>query len=167
LRVAVAPLVTDAFIILVATLLVRSVPVWAQVLLATFGGCFLLYLGYETLRSARHAELSVQNESKPARVDLGRGIVVNALSPHPWLFWITIGAPILVTAARTSPASAAAFLVGFYLVLVGTKVALAAAVARARGNLSALWYRRILATSGLLVLLFGALLLVEAVRVTL
>jgi threonine/homoserine/homoserine lactone efflux protein len=166
-RVAIAPLLTDALIILVATLLVRSVPVWAQTLLATIGGCFLLYLGYETLNSARHAELLIQSESRPARVDLGRGVVVNLLSPHPWLFWITIGAPILVTAARSSPASAAAFLFGFYVVLVGSKVALAGIVARARGALSTLWYRRVLAASGLMLVLFGALLLLEAVRVTL
>ena len=28
--------------------------------------------------------------------DLRRSALVNALSPHPWLFWITVGGPLLV-----------------------------------------------------------------------
>jgi threonine/homoserine/homoserine lactone efflux protein len=64
-----------------------------------------------------------------APADLRRAVLVNALSPHPWLFWITVGGPLLVADGF---ASGAAFLAGFYATLVGAKVAIAGVVAAGR-----------------------------------
>jgi threonine/homoserine/homoserine lactone efflux protein len=51
-----------------------------------------------------------------------KGIFTNLLSPHPWLFWLTVGAAILAKAIAQSWPVAVAFLFGFYVLLVGSKM---------------------------------------------
>jgi threonine/homoserine/homoserine lactone efflux protein len=160
LRVAIAPFVTDAPIILVSLLLFRALPPWLESALTVFGAIFLFYLGIETIRSARAATLTALAATpQQASADVWRGVLVNALSPHPWLFWISVGGPTLTRAWATGPLHGLAFLLGFYALLVGSKVALAYAVAHGRRYLTDRWYQRTLLASGLLLIVFGALLL--------
>jgi len=158
LRVAVAPLITDAPIILLTTLLFTALPHSVEIGLAVAGGLFVIYLGVETLVKARHAELAVAQSSGGQAQHLWRGALVNMLSPHPWLFWIAVGSPLLVGFWRESPWYALSFLVGFYTLLVGSKIGLAMLAGRGRNHLTQTWYRRVLAASGGLLVVFGALL---------
>ena len=66
---------------------------------------------------------------------LGKGVAVNFLNPNPYLFWLTIGTPILLRAHESSWAVAIGFLVVFYLSLVGSKCVLVLLIARSRGVL--------------------------------
>ena len=159
-RVACSPLLTDGPIILLVVLVVGSLPAAVATALALGGGLFVIYLGAETVRGAAGATLAAGGAAPP-RHDLWRGALVNALSPHPWLFWLAVGGPILVGAWERTPPRAAAFLVGFYGLLVGSKVALAWAAALGR-RLTDRWYRRLLAGAGALLVLAGALLVLGA-----
>ncbi len=94
--------------------------------------------------------------------DVLRGVLVNGLSPHPWLFWIGVGAPVLVTAWRAAPGRAVAYLVGFYLTILGAKIAIAAVVAAGRQRLSTEWRYRLLVGGGGLLIVFGVLLAIRA-----
>ena len=117
-------------------------------------------MGIETLRSARHFRLmELAETTRPPSADLWRGLLVNFLSPHPWLFWITVGGPTLIRAWQADAWHAVAFLFGFYGPLVGGKILVALGVAGGRRHLSESWYRRLLVTSGVLLCLFGLLLL--------
>jgi threonine/homoserine/homoserine lactone efflux protein len=160
LRVALAPFLTDAPIIAVAVLFVNRLPAAALHWVGTAGGLVVIWLGVEILRSARDATLPGEpgTESDPRR-ELWRGVVVNALNPHPYLFWATVGGPALVNGWRTSPWHAFAFLVPFYVLLVGSKMAVAWLVSRQVGGLSLIWYRRALAVCGLAMLLMGGWLI--------
>jgi threonine/homoserine/homoserine lactone efflux protein len=157
LRVALAPLLTDAPIIalsvLFAGLLPRVVLCWVGVA----GGLVVIWMGVEILRSARDARLpGAQGPvAEPGR-ELWRGVAVNALNPHPYLFWATIGGPALIQGWHVSGWHALAFLAPFYGLLVGSKMALAWAVSRRAGGLSATWYRRLLTGCSLLLLGLGA-----------
>jgi threonine/homoserine/homoserine lactone efflux protein len=162
LRVAIAPLISDAPIILATMLIFRALPRWAEIGLTAAGGLFVVYLGIETLLAARHARLVRQPSGVNQSEDLWRGAMVNALSPHPWLFWLSVGSPLLMASWRTNPWHAAAFLFGFYLLLIGGKVGLAVAVAGGRRYLTDRWYRRLMAASGLLLVVLGLLLLWQA-----
>lgn len=168
MRVAMAPLLADAPIILVSVLVFSALPPTLEIALTVGGGLFIIYLGVETLRTARHAHLAqIASGAQPASTDLWHGVLVNSLSPHPWLFWITVGGPLLTTAWRTNWWSAFAFLLGFYCLLVGSKMTIAMAVAGGRHFLSDAWYRRLLVLSGLLLCLWGALLLWRLVQTNL
>jgi hypothetical protein len=65
----------------------------------------------------------------------------------------------LVNGWRESPWHALAFLASFYLLLVGSKMAMAWLVSRKAGGLSLTWYRRLLLACGLLMLGMGGLLI--------
>ena len=161
LRVAVAPLITDAIVIAGSVLFLSAVPAWTLQVIAAVGGLYVIYLGIEAIRAARQATLTM-GASTPARADFSRGILVNLLSPHPWVFWLGVGGPLLIGYGGQSVAIAAIFLFGFYLLLVGSKIALAALAAGGRRLLDDTWYRRLLVGSGVLLLIMGLLLFREA-----
>ncbi len=164
LRIAIAPLLTDLPIIVIALLIFNGLPVGFAAILAAAGGLVVIYLGVETLLRARHAVLNNATAASPSHSqDFWRGMLVNMLSPHPWLFWLSVGSPILTSAWQTAIVSALAFLIGFYALLVGSKIGLAWGVAGGRRFLTDRTYRGILAGSGLLLIGFGLLMLKEGV----
>jgi threonine/homoserine/homoserine lactone efflux protein len=159
-RVAVAPVITDAPIVVATLLAVDALPGVALRVLGGAGAVYLLWLGAGTFASARSATLD-DVRSGGTRGDLWQGVVANILSPHPWLFWLSVGAPILSTTWGRAPGRGVAFLVGFYGLLLGSKVVLAGMVAVARRRLVERWYRVALAAAGVLLAAAGVLLLWE------
>jgi threonine/homoserine/homoserine lactone efflux protein len=89
---------------------------------------------------------------------------VNALSPHPYLFWVAVGAPTLILAWGAGPLAAVAFLAGFYACLVGSKMLLAVIAGRPGGRLRGGAYRAVMVVLGALLLLFAVRLAVEGLR---
>lgn len=161
MRVAIAPLLTDTPIVAISVAAVSSVPdSWVRAI-AIAGGLALVAMGsIEIARARRHSAL--EDEPAGSGEDLVKGAVVNLLNPHPWIFWVGVGAPILVTAWRDTPARAFAYLVGFYLTIIGAKVVIAAVVAAGRHRLSNEWRHRLLVGGGSLLIAFGVLLAVRA-----
>jgi threonine/homoserine/homoserine lactone efflux protein len=160
-KASLAPLVTDLPIILASTFLVSRLADTRGLLGAVTlaGAAFVGYLGYENLKAPA---LPAASESSEAR-SVGRGALVNALSPHPYLFWAAVGGPLLVRAWADSRVGAAGFLAGFYLCLVGSKVGVAVLAGRSRQFLSGGAYGVAMRVLGVLLLLFAALLAREGV----
>lgn len=163
--VALAPLVTDAPIILAATLLIRRLPASTFGWMELLGGLFVVYLGFETLRSVRAGAGSADQAGgqagaeQPLRSVFWRAVVTNALNPHPYLFWGAVGGQLLLGSFRDEGfGGAVGFLVGFYALLVGLKVALALTVNHSRRWLQGRAYRGLLGASGLLLAGLGLLL---------
>lgn len=162
-RVALAPLLTDVPIVLGCVLLVGVLPTTGAVpaLVAVVGGGFVAYLAVETWRSA--AAGLEEADDVPTSSAWIRGATVNFLSPHPYLFWLAIGAPTLLAAvARDGAAGGAGFLLGFYGGLCGSKIAIAVGVARARRFVGGRGYRIVLRVLGVALAAFAVLLLREA-----
>jgi len=99
--------------------------------IAFTGGCVILFMGYESLRT-QGVELSLK-EARPK--SLIKGILVNALSPHPYLFWISVGAPTMTKAMNQNVIAALAFIGSFYALLVGSKILLAILVGKSKNFL--------------------------------
>jgi threonine/homoserine/homoserine lactone efflux protein len=167
-RVACGPLLTDLPIIAVAAVLAASLPDEALAGLGLVGGLFVLWLGVEALRDLpAPVEAAVGGSTAPASAPvsaagaLRRGATVNLLNPHPWVFWIAVGVPVL---GDGSAGQAALFLVAFYLMLIGAKVAVAAALGAGRERLlRGAGHRWALRGSGVLLLAAGALLVSAAI----
>lgn len=155
-RVALSPLVTDSIMIALSVLLVRELPARAGGVLGVVGGLYVVWLGVDTLRD-QPVEIEAADGPDPLR----RGVLVNLLSPHPWLFWLTVGGPIVVAAWGESPTAGVAFVVGFFVVMIGTKAVVAAVVATSRRALTAAGLRRAHRVAGGLLLLTGVVLTVE------
>lgn len=159
-RVAFAPLLTDLPIVVVSLAVLAQVAGYQRVLgaLSLVGAAFVFYMAYENLR-ATPPEVDASDRPTGA---LARGVTVNFLNPHPYLFWLTVGAPTLVDAWSRSTIAAAAFLVGFYACLVGTKVLIAVLTGRTRHTLSAAVHVLVMRLLGLLLLAFAVLMVREA-----
>lgn len=169
LRVAAAPFVTDLPIILLSVFALSLLPPWTLAVIGVVGSGYVVYLGWETVRSARTASGQLMAgapvvDTTSGRQSLLRGAAVNALNPHPYLFWATVGGPMLMAAFSQSLLQGALFLLGFYATLIGSKVAVAALVHSQSHRFSAVWYQRILVLLGLLLIGLGLWLGWQAVQ---
>lgn len=159
-RVAVAPLLTDAPIVAASVLAISSVPEsWVRAV-AVAGGLALVAMG--TWEIARAGANSKRREQAGSSGDMLKGAIVNVVNPHPWIFWIGVGAPTLVTSWRDAPGRALAFLVGFYALIVGAKIAIAAIVSAGGKRLSDRARYLMLVAGGALLIAFGLFLAIRA-----
>jgi len=154
-KVACVPLLSDLPVILVA-LAFASQAAHGQKLLGVIslvGAGFIFYLA---IGSFRPVPVEAGNAESPK--SLFKGMFVNLLSPHPWLFWLTVGASTLAEAVKQTWVAAAAFLGVFYLVLVGSKVTIALLAGRSRQFLNSRGYRIVMRLLGILLAVFAGLL---------
>ena len=157
-KVALAPLLTDAPIVAVAILASGwlSGSGWAVGVLSVAGGFLVARMGVGTLRSVPHRFGTPKAEPR----SLGRGALVNALSPHPYLFWMGVGVPLVADSLREGGIAAVVLFLGtFYLLLVGSKALLAIFAGRSRALLAGRAYAWTMRALGALLLLFALLLI--------
>lgn len=160
IKVALSPLITDVPIILLAFFIMTQFAEWQWMLgvISMLGGCFVFYLGYGSLRFVFSEDAKPRNSSPKA---LGKGVLTNFLSPHPYLFWFTVGAPIMSSAFAVGVFSPVTFLVSFYALLIGTKVVLAMLVGKYRSLLQGDAYLYTMRLLGLLLCVFAITLFVQ------
>jgi threonine/homoserine/homoserine lactone efflux protein len=159
-RVSLAPVLTDLPLIAASVLLLErlaAVPA-ATGIVALAGAGFLFHLG---LGSLRIRAVDTPAATPPAARALMKGVAANFLNPYPYVFWIGVGTPLLLTAFNHSWVDAAGFAAAFFVCIVGSKVLLARMVDRSRGFLKGrvyLWTMRVL---GVLLIVYGCLFLRE------
>ncbi len=152
-RVAMAPLITDAPIILLTVVLLATVAPGILNGLALVGAAVLVAIGIWSLRRARVA--SGSGDVGAGAGDYWRGALVNVLSPHPWIFWVSVGGPVLVAAWRRAPGWAVGFLAAFYGLLVGSKVVIAWGVSMGGERLDDTRRRRLIGVGAALLIAAG------------
>jgi threonine/homoserine/homoserine lactone efflux protein len=160
--VAIAPILTDAPIVLLMMLLANAVSSIDPLVGALYfaGSGYLVYLSIEIFR-IKGMEVGVASN---ARASLVKGIVANLLNPAPYIFWITVGAPLLVRAKDISWSVVAAFLGAFYAFLVGMKLVLAMLIGKNRRLLEGRYYRAVMRCMGLLLLFFAVLFIKNGIE---
>jgi len=153
--VASAPLVTDVPIVCISVFVLAKLLNFSLILgiISLSGAAFIGYLAFESL-TIKGIEL---NLGRVKAESLKRGILTNLLSPHPYLFWITIGAPFVLKAYSTNVLAAVFFLLGFYLFLVGSKIVIALIVDKYKSFLKSNTYVYLVRIFGLILLVFAAL----------
>ena len=156
-RVAVAPLITDAPLIAICVLVLRTLPAFWLAGLGLVGGLVVILFGVRTAQASRGASLPA-GDAKAETQDWWRGIVVNALNPNAWLFWTAVGAPLLIRSWADRPWGAVGFLITFFALLVGSKLAIAGLLARGRHRLTIGGYRMAMAACSVLLVVLGGLL---------
>ena len=162
IKVAFAPLITDFPIILIAFFIFSRYSQFNLLmsLISFLGAIFLVYLGYECLRT-KGLGIDIQKRKSGSLI---KGIIVNILNPHPYLFWITVGTPVALKAYQVSIAAAIIFFLSFYSLLIGSKITIVLIVERSRTfltNMTYIWTMRIL---GLSLFIFAAIFLVDSIK---
>ena len=160
-KIAIAPLITDIPIVLLTIFIFSKMASFDVVIgiISILGGIFIAYLGYDSIKS-KGIEIEIQNLKLKS---IRKGIIVNILNPHPYIFWLMVGAPITIKAYQASPAAAFAFIIAFYVLLIGSKISIALVVDRSRAflkNKLYIWTLRIL---GLVLLILAILLIKEGI----
>jgi threonine/homoserine/homoserine lactone efflux protein len=162
IKVALSPLITDLPIILISLFILTGLGSSRIVLgiLSLTGGLFIIYLGFECLKPGR----IMTDLENPAPKSLKKGIVTNLLNPNPYLFWITVGAPLVFKAWQVSLWAVTIFFFSFYLMLVGSKVIIAILSERSKSflnNKGYVWVMRIL---GIALIIFAIMFLAEGLK---
>lgn len=155
-EVALAPLITDLPIILLTLFVISKMSVFHYGLgiISLVGGVFIFYTGCASICTKAVGPI-MPNE--PPR-SLLKGIAANFLSPYPYLFWISVGAPTMSKALGQGVWVLVVFIAGFYVTLVGSKIFLAVSVGRSRAFLSGNVYLYSLRLLGLLLCGFSLML---------
>lgn len=164
LRVAAAPLFTDLPIVCLGLLLFASLSEPDFFLgIVSFVGCvFIGYLGVINLRQ-QSVELSLAQEAPRSYL---KGAMANALSPHPYLFWLSVGVPTMLKANSLSLAAAVAFVASFYVCMLASKMVLALLVGQSRDFLTGAGYVWALRCLGVLLLGFALILFFDGLSLT-
>ncbi len=165
LLVVLAPLLTDAPIILLMTFVLGQLPPTVLQLIQLAGGCLLLSIAWGAARRLDADSLlrlaPEAAESQSGYRVLLTAIAMNCLSPGPWLFWATVNGPLLLAALGESLWLALAFLLAFYGVFLGG-LCLWIALFHQLRRVDARYLRALLFATTLLLLWFGVGLMVEA-----
>lgn len=67
-------------------------------------------------------------------------MTANLLNPHVYLFWLSVGVPLIVDRSGGLLANTILFAVPFYLLLIGSKVSLALLLGRYGFRADSGWY---------------------------
>jgi len=150
--VAFAPFLTDLPIILLSLLMINflSSSHLAFGLLSFAGAFYLLWLARENFQT-RQFKVNTGGSGR----SLKKGVLVNFLNPAPYLFWISVGSPLMIRGCDLNKMNPVLFLAGFYLLLVGSKVLIAVLVGVYRTRISDQLYRMINLFLGLLLILIS------------
>ncbi len=160
-KVALAPLLTDTPIVMACLLFLSVFSDMRPALgvISMFGGFYLFYLGFNSIR---FKTVNRQEDVDPK--SLKKGLMVNFLNPSPYMFWTSIGGPLVLKASSTSLVAAAAFVIPFYVLLVGSKIVVAIVSGRSRNLLKSRHYTILLRILGLVLMGFGVMFLRDGYR---
>ncbi|SEL26114.1 LysE family translocator [Ectothiorhodospira marina] len=163
MKVALAPLLTDLPIILLTLFILAQLADVELVLggLSVIGAGVVAWLGWE---SVRFQPVLAGEGVIPRERSLQKAVLANMLSPHPYLFWLSVGGPIVIRSAESSPWAPAAFVATFYLLLVGAKIGVALMTSRARSWLTGRAYVMMVRALGWALWGLAAVLLYEGLR---
>jgi len=137
-KVALAPIITDLPIIILTLFILAKLSNFHNILgiISLTGGLFILFMGYKSMRT-KGVKINLDG-IKPK--SLIKGVLANALSPHPYLFWFTVGAPTMTKAMLQNISAPLAFIISFYAFLVGSKIVLAILIGKSKSLLSGNMY---------------------------
>ena len=133
-KVALAPIITDLPIIILTLFILSKLSNFHNILgiISLIGGLFILFMGYQSIRTK-----GVEIDLKEIKLkSFTKGLLANALSPYPYLFWFSVGAPTMTKAMSQNISAPLAFIISFYVFLVGSKIVLAILIGKSKSLLS-------------------------------
>lgn len=173
LLVVISPLLTDALIVPVVVFLLDGLPPVMIQVIRVLGGLLLLWIAWNalaTLRSGANftpdsATAEADNARLTPRRVLTTSMMMNLLSPGPYLFWTTVNGPLLIEALEISVWHGIAFVVAFYGTFLGGMCVLTLIFDR-MGRVNPRVTQGFLVITIVLLTLFGAMLITEGLGLT-
>lgn len=160
--VTLAPLITDLPIILLSLFVLDQVPEEVLKFISLAGGLFVFYLAWRIWRSWRQGTEDLDHSNSSSTGSLRRGAITNLLTPGPYLFWALVSGPILLSALRQSITAGAAFILGFYGIMILTLAAIVLIFHQAR-RLGPRVVHLLLLVSIIVLIIFGLILVRQGI----
>lgn len=160
IEVAISPLISELPIVLFVLATLSSVAENPIIIgaISLLGACFLIYLGFSNLRSS----VRVSEDDFGRNSALLKGIITNLLNPTTYVFWFTIGGPRILEDVHVHFSAAILFVLGFYVMLVGSETAVAIVVHKSKTLVSSKYYVYIIRALGVVLILFAVSFVKEA-----
>jgi threonine/homoserine/homoserine lactone efflux protein len=162
IQVAVSPLISESPIILFVLVILSSVAENYIIIgaISMLGACFLVYLGLSNLTT------NTEESKEDLRKDnaLLRGITTNLLNPNAYMFWLTIGGPRIIESVQVHISATILFILGFYTMLVGSKIAIAIVVNKSRTLVRSKYYVYIIRALGIVLIAFALIFVRDALE---
>lgn len=161
-KVAISPLITDSTIILITLFLLSTFAGNNVVigLISILGACYLAYIGLENFR-AKTEKFKAVITGKGA---FKRAVITNLLNPHTYLFWISVGSPIILENLKTNVSGLAFFLAGFYTCLIGSMIFVTLIMDRSKSLIKSKYYSYALRILGVILIVFAIVFLTEGLK---
>ena len=162
MKVATVPLFSDLPIVLISLLILTRISEYDTILgvISFLGAGFILLLAYESIRVK-----PVQGQIKPPKfTSFWKGVFANLLSPHPYLFWLLVGSPMVLKAWNINPWAGIAFVIGFYVCIVGAKLIIAWISDKSKNVLGSKGYLWVIRILGLILIVLAGILIRDGLR---
>ena len=161
-KVAVSPLITDSTIIVLTSLVLSTLAEHDVVigLISILGAGYLVHIGLENFRT-KTDKFEVAIVRKEA---LKRAIIANLLNPHTYLFWISVGSPIILETLETDASAIIPFLLGFYAFLIGSMIFVALVMERSKSFVKSKYYSYVVRILGIVLIFFALVFLTEGLK---
>jgi threonine/homoserine/homoserine lactone efflux protein len=118
LPAALAPLLSDGPIAVLALIVLGRLTPAMQSGLRTAGGLLLLYLAWNAYRLRKSGGRDSLTKNNKAPRTLIEAALVNLLNPNPYIGWALILGPVAVTAWREAPGLGVAVVAAFYTTMI-------------------------------------------------
>jgi len=162
IKVAVSPLISELPIVLFV-LVILSSAAGNNILMgiiSLLGACFLTYLGLVNLKAdVKEPKYNLEKNSS-----LLRGITANLLNPNTYMFWFTIGGPRILESAQVHILATILFILGFYMMLVGSKTTVAIVVDKSKTIIESKYYAYIIRALGIVLIVFALIFVRDALE---
>ncbi len=162
IKVACGPILFGLIVVpisLVASIVINDFK-YIMALISVIGSMYIAYFGFKKL-CFKNVKLDFSNISPKSFMV---GVLANFSSPYAYIFWFTVGAPLVIKMAHSSWLVIISFVVIYYVFLVGSKIVVAIIVAKSslfieRG------YKHIMRALGIILLIFAGIMLKDGVLV--
>ena len=162
IKIALAPLLSDLPIVILSLLILARMSSYDNILgvISFLGSGFLIYLAYETIK-IKPTQLNTENAITHS---FKKGILANILSPHVYLFWILVGAPITLKAFKINILASILFVFGFYIFITGSKISIAIISEKTKNVFSSKIYVTLIKILGILLVVFAIILIKDGFK---
>jgi threonine/homoserine/homoserine lactone efflux protein len=162
IKIALVPLVSDLPIVLFSLFIMYKLSD-SDVILAVVSFLGALFLGYLAWENITMNSFDTTIKTKQMK-GFWKGVLANFLSPHPYLFWMLVGAPITIRAFHENLAYSALFILTFYIFIIGTKIIVVFLTERSKRFLSSKIFIYTIKALGILLLILAIILIKDGFK---
>ncbi len=162
MKIAVSPLIAEFPILLFVLVILSNLMEYGLIIgiISLFGACYLIHLGIRNLRVKTNV-LEVESAKEDG---LKRGVIAILLNPNPYLFWLSIGGPMIFESLDIHISATALFILGFYTMLVGSNISIALIVDKSKSFIGSKYYLYVVRALGIALILFALVFVIDGLK---